>query len=63
MIQIKDNAGARALTWASGTGGYVPGGVALPTTTVVSKYLHIGFMYVTANTLNKWLCIASAQEA
>jgi hypothetical protein len=63
MIQIKDNATFRAITWSSATGGYVAGGVALPSTTVTSKYLHVGFMYVTANTLNKWMCIASVQEA
>jgi hypothetical protein len=60
MVQIKDDGTLRALTWS--TLGYVAGGVALPSTTVTSKYLHVGFMYVTANTLNKWMCIASAQE-
>jgi hypothetical protein len=63
IIQIIDNATARAITWSSATGGYKAGGVALPSTTVTSKYLHVGFMYVTANSLNKWMCIASAQEA
>jgi hypothetical protein len=60
MIRIKDNATARALSWNA---VFVAGGVALPTTTVLSKILTVGFMYNTANGLNKWMCIASAQEA
>lgn len=59
IIRIKDNGTARAITWGN---GYVAGGVALPTTTVLSKILNLGFMYNTANTLNKWQLIASAQE-
>lgn len=60
VIRIKDNGTARALTWDS---IYVAGGVALPSTTVLSKILTLGFFYNTANSLNKWQCIASAQEA
>lgn len=60
IIRIKDNSTARALAWNA---AYVAGGVALPTTTVISKILTVGFMYNTANSLNKWMCIASAQEA
>ena len=60
IIRIKDNATARALTWNA---AYVAGGTALPSTTVISKILHIGFMYNTDNALNKWMCIASQQEA
>jgi hypothetical protein len=60
IIRIKDNGTARALTWNA---IYVAGGVALPTTTVISKILTIGFMYNTDNSLNKWMCIASSQEA
>jgi len=41
---------------------YVAGGEALPTTTVLSKIINIGFQYNTANTLNKWQCVAVAQE-
>lgn len=59
-IRIKDNGTARALTWNA---AYVAGGVALPSTTVLSKILLIAFEYDTANTLNKWRCIATAQEA
>lgn len=60
VIRIKDNGTARAITWGN---GYVAGGVALPTTTVLSKILTLGFIYNTANTLNKWQLVASAQEA
>lgn len=59
-IRIKDNGTARALGWNA---AYVAGGVALPTTTVLSKILTLGFIYNTANTLNKWQLVASAQEA
>ena len=60
VIRIKDNGTARAITWNS---AFVAGGVALPSTTVISKILTIGFFYNTANSLNKWQCVASAQEA
>jgi hypothetical protein len=60
LIRIKDNATARALTWGT---AYVAGGVALPSTTVISKILTIGLIYSTDNTLNKWQCVAVAQEA
>ena len=59
-IRVKDNGTARAITWGS---GYVAGGVSLPSTTVLSKILTLGFIYNTANSLNKWQCVASAQEA
>ena len=59
-IRIKDNGTARALTWNA---VYVAGGVALPATTVAGKTLHLGFIYNTDNALNKWMCVASAQEA
>ncbi len=60
IIRIKDNGTARSLAWNS---VYVAGGVSLPTTTVLSKILVLGFIYNTANSLNKWQCVASAQEA
>jgi hypothetical protein len=60
IIRIKDNGTARALTWGS---AYVAGGVGLPATTVLSKIMTIGFIYNTANALNKWQCVAVAQEA
>lgn len=60
IIRVKDNGTARAITWGS---AYAAGGVALPSTTVLSKILTLGFIYNTANSLNKWQCVASAQEA
>jgi hypothetical protein len=59
-IQIKDNGTARAITWNS---AYVAGGVALPTTTVISKFTFLTFVYTTAGGLNKWRLVGSAQEA
>ena len=60
IIRFKDNATARAITWNA---VFVAGGVALPTTTTLSKILTVGFIYNTANALNKWQCVASSLEA
>lgn len=57
-FRIKDNATAQAITWGS---KFVQGGVALPTTTVVSKVLTVGFIYDTVKAA--WSCVAVAQEA
>lgn len=59
MVQIYALGTAQAITW-SGTGftGAGVGGASLPSTTTASKYSNIGFQYVTANSLNRWLCIA-----
>jgi len=59
IIRIKDNGTARAITWGT---DYVAGGVALPSTTVLSKIMTCGFLYNTANSLNKWQLVALAQE-
>ena len=58
IFRIKDDGTARAITWGS---SFTPMGVALPTTTVISKILTVGFIYDTV--LSKFACIASAQEA
>ena len=58
IIRIKDNATARAITWGA---SFIALGVALPTTTVISKVLTVGFIYDTVSA--KWGCVASAQEA
>lgn len=58
LIRIKDNGTARAITWGS---SFEARGVALPTTTVISKVLTVGFIYDTVT--SKWGCVASAQEA
>ncbi len=58
IIRIKDDGTARAITWGS---SFEAKGVALPTTTVISKVLTVGFIYDSVSA--KWGCVASAQEA
>ena len=58
IIRIKDDGTARAITWGA---SYEAKGVVLPTTTVISKVLTVGFIYDTVT--SKWGCVASAQEA
>jgi hypothetical protein len=58
IIRIKDDGTARAITWGA---SFEAKGVALPTTTVISKVLTVGFLYDTVT--SKWGCVASAQEA
>ncbi len=57
IIRIKDDGTARAITWGA---KYEARGTALPTTTVISKVLTVGFIYDTVTA--KWGCVASAQE-
>jgi len=57
IIRIKDNGTARTITWGT---SWEAKGVSLPTTTVISKVLTIGFLYDTVT--SKWGCVASAQE-
>ena len=58
IIRIKDNGTARAITWGA---SFEAKGVALPTTTVISKVLTVGFIYDTVT--SKWGCVASVSEA
>lgn len=58
IIRIKDNWTARALTWNA---VFRAMWTALPSTTVLSKTLYLGFIYNSTDT--KWDLIASAQEA
>jgi hypothetical protein len=58
IVRIKDNGTARAITWGA---SFEARGVALPTTTVISKVLTVGFLFDTVT--SKWGCVASAQEA
>jgi hypothetical protein len=58
IIRIKDNGTARSITWGA---SFEAKGVALPTTTVISKVLTVGFIYDSGT--SKWGCVASAQEA
>ncbi len=55
MVRITDNGVARTISWG---GSFEASTVALPTTTVASTMLVVGFMWNTAT--NKWRCIASA---
>lgn len=56
-IRIKDDGTARAIAWGA---KYEARGVPLPTTTVISKVLTVGFIYDIVTL--KWGCVASAQE-
>ncbi len=58
MFRIKDNGTARAITWGA---SFLAKGVALPTTTVISKCLTVGFIWDAVASV--WGCVASAQEA
>ena len=57
-IRILDNATARAITWGA---SFVSRGATLPTTTTLSKYLYVGFLW--NSTASIWDCIATAEEA
>lgn len=57
IIRIKDDGTARAITWGA---SFEDAGQALPTTTVISKLLTVGFIYNTVT--SKWGCVAVANE-
>ncbi len=62
VIRIKDDGTARALTWTTGaSGAYRPVGITLPTTTVATKAVYIGFKYNSTDL--RWDAIALSQEA
>lgn len=58
IIRFLDNGTARALTWNS---IYVSRGATLPTTTTLSKYTYVGFIY--NSTAGKWDCVGVVNEA
>jgi hypothetical protein len=58
IYRIKDDGTARTITWGA---SFAARGVALPTTTTISKVLTVGFIYNTVT--STWDCIASAQES
>lgn len=58
IVRIKDDGTARAISWWA---SFEAKWVDLPTTTVISKVLTVGFIYDTAT--SKWGCVASAQQA
>ena len=55
IIRITDNGTARAITWGA---SFEASTVALPTTTVISTMLIVGFLWNTAT--SKWRCVAVA---
>lgn len=57
IIRIKDDGTARAITWGD---SFVSRGATLPTTTVLGKYLYVGFLY--NSTASVWDCVAVSQE-
>lgn len=57
IFRIKDNGTARAIAWGA---KFVAKGATLPTTTVLSKLLTVGFIYDTV--LNTWGCVAACCE-
>jgi len=57
IYRIKDDGTARAITWGA---SFEAKGVALLTTTVISKVLTVGFIYDTVT--SKWGCVAAVQE-
>ena len=58
IIRIKDNGTARSLAYNA---IYRAIGVTLPTTTVISKTLYLGFIYNSDD--SKWDCVSVVQEA
>ncbi len=62
IVQITPSGTGQSMTWST-TGYTGTTTVSLPTTTgTTGKMLNVGFMYVTANSLNKWMCVASIQQ-
>jgi hypothetical protein len=60
-LRILDAGDAKGLTFASGAGGYAARGAALPTTTVISKYLYVWFIYNAQAA--RWDCVDVKYEA
>jgi hypothetical protein len=57
-FRFLDNGTAQGITW--GASFVSSGTVTLPATTVISTLLRVGFEYQTTNSVNKWVCIATA---
>lgn len=55
IIELTDNGTAYGITWGT---KFEASTVALPTTTVISNKLTVGFIYNTAT--SKWRCVATA---
>lgn len=57
-VRIKDDGTARAITWGA---NFVSGNATLPTTTIVSKALHVWFEYDSVQA--KWVCVGTGSDA
>lgn len=57
IIRILDDGTARGIAWGA---SFASRGVALPTTTVISKYVYIGLIYNSTAVI--WDCVAVSQE-
>lgn len=57
IVRIKDNGTARSIAWGA---SFVSRGATLPTTTVLGKYLYVGFKYNSQS--STWDCLAVGQE-
>ena len=58
IIRILDNGTARTIAWGA---SFAARGTALPTTTVISKYLHVFLIWNTVT--STWDCVGFNQEA
>lgn len=56
--RIKDDGTARAITWGS---SFVSGPAALPTTTIISKCLHVYFEWDAVQ--SKWVCMSTGSDS
>lgn len=57
-FRIKDDGTARAITWGA---SFVSGNATLPTTTVVSKALHVWLEWDSGQ--SKWVCVGTGSDA
>jgi hypothetical protein len=57
IIRIKDNGTARTITWGA---SFASRGATLPTTTLLSKYVYVGFIYNEIT--STWDCVAVSYE-
>ena len=57
VLRIKDDGTARAISWGT---NYLSSFVTLPTTTVISKVLTVGFWYDSVK--GKWSCVSVLNE-
>lgn len=57
LMRLKDNGTARAITWGA---SFASRGATLPTTTVLGKYMYVGFLWNDVE--NTWDCVAVVTE-